>query len=97
MELNDTRSIDKRQITLTPRAFEYKLEKLQEERQVKIRKIKGAIREIKDLKQSAENAEKIRLLGEHKRRSWCNMRTFVNQTQSLLSHFLVECVGEGPV
>lgn len=60
MELNDTRSIDKRQITLTPRAFEYKLEKLQEERQVKIRKIKGAIREIKDLKQSADNAEKIR-------------------------------------
>ena len=60
MERNDSRSIEKRQITLTPKALEYKLEKLQEEWQVKIRKIKGAIKEIKDLMQTAENAEKIR-------------------------------------
>lgn len=59
MELNDTSQVEKRQITLTPKAFEYKLGKLQEERQVKIRKIKSAIREIKGLMQSADNAEKI--------------------------------------
>lgn len=59
MESNGTRSDEKRRTTLTPKAFEYKLERLQEERQAKVKKIKGVIKEIKDLMRSAGNAEKI--------------------------------------
>lgn len=71
MESNDARSNveeepnEKRQTKLTPKAFEHKVEKIQEERQTKVRKIKNAIREIKGLMQSAGNAGKIRICLEN--------------------------------
>lgn len=87
MEKNDNGSHDvnevkeKRKSKLTVKAYEYKLECLQEERQAKVRKIKGEIREIKELMQSVENAAKIRMCLE-------NITSLFNEATQLHNVFI---------
>lgn len=59
---HDARSnmIEKRQSKLTAKAFEQKLEKLQDERKAKVKRMKNTIKQITELMKNVENAEKVR-------------------------------------
>lgn len=64
METNDSRSnvgneTNKRESRLTAKALQYKVERLQEERKAKVKRIKSTIREITELKKNVDNVEKI--------------------------------------
>lgn len=64
METSDSRSnvgneTNKRESRLTAKALQYKVERLQEERKAKVKRIKSTIREITELKKNVDNVEKI--------------------------------------